>query len=1113
MESLECSLPLEAGHQIFKISSYDPSFGIEVTHVSDQTLEMNELAVNSKGCFTLSKELKGHLVLRGLDKTELLGAVYPLPHSDGTRSIEKLALSRVQPSNIYPKLCEDKPIQYTSSNHFDFAIPSSLITADHFYVIESQSHGRSLRKVFTSSLNNQVGLLSVDELKDGKNDLMFNVFDLLQSKKVLREESCSVFVDTVNPSVVVKRSDGNSVVEADSVFAPGERIYLNGEEGIKLNYCLHQTDGVVEDQCSEFVGSGFITLPQGGRWTLRTTVTDLAGNSHTESLALRVYNDSAVKLIRAQAITNIAGASSSSLKKAADLERERLALYGKYERDELETETKIAMLSALSRNHKLSVKAYECSPQRVVPLLTTIDRIVLLSWDENFFCVYKLDGTLEFKTDNRREEYGFPRSGRIINSIRAWKSHHLVRYLAGKFSFIDLTNGDVKTVDVPRSIREFDIDPIKGTIYALDSSTSVFHKIDFDGKSHTEVEIKVPSHRVFDSVTYLPFESGPRLFIQNQEFSNIDDQYLLCDLSLSHCSRDINFAKTDRLYLSSDNKWMTVVQGFGTKIWSLNDTLPLSTDQAIIVQGRFVRFLDDNRYLTDGLKSWEVWKINEDRSVQREYQGEKADNESFISLTFNEFGATIFHSKSISQWQNSEYQGLSRLIDSLPFEDSGALFYVSPGKDRGEYILFSYDGISTFRLGCLCRFELFKDGSSALQSIDKSVVYSNTEGKLITFTGELVGMSPQKNFAIIQQISDDRSKGRFIWQLLDKKGNIVTSVYADGHHGDISSSILAAKDETILMAMDSRGDYKIFETGVKYSSYNLHFEVEPQRDVFLTSINGIVIWEYKDGIEIYNYEKNFKRIIPNSSLAYVGKIFPFILYENYNQEDEKVIVLEDFESGRRFEWPFQKVATLISKIEKCGAFFVRLKESTNSSQLVDLRTFESYKFDSIEDAECSGLIPRLTLSRGNSNIRGTDSFIVDKSFQISPAIPYRLLPLGLNRYYGRESEGKTTQLYDEAGTFIRSHSMEGKEFRGSYGAYFPEGYVFLFADQALLRAFQTTTTLRTALDAPTGLGAGISFRTAAGLFQFVYSVGRSQFYNQSFGLSNSKIHFGLTSRF
>jgi len=100
--------------------------------------------------------------------------------------------------------------------------------------------------------------------------------------------------------------------------------------------------------------------------------------------------------------------------------------------------------------------------------------------------------------------------------------------------------------------------------------------------------------------------------------------------------------------------------------------------------------------------------------------------------------------------------------------------------------------------------------------------------------------------------------------------------------------------------------------------------------------------------------------------------------------------------------------------------------------------------------------------------------------------------------------------FQENQFYTNAYGVGTVEFRQFTG---PEGYVFVFADQALLQAYQVTDLRVRTLDGPTGLGAGLSFRTAAGLFQFVYSVGRSEFLNTSFSLSNSKIHFGLTSRF
>ena len=97
--------------------------------------------------------------------------------------------------------------------------------------------------------------------------------------------------------------------------------------------------------------------------------------------------------------------------------------------------------------------------------------------------------------------------------------------------------------------------------------------------------------------------------------------------------------------------------------------------------------------------------------------------------------------------------------------------------------------------------------------------------------------------------------------------------------------------------------------------------------------------------------------------------------------------------------------------------------------------------------------------------------------------------------------------FNENQFYTSSYAVATAEFRQFIGA---DSYVFLFVDQAYTRHDVAADRYT---DQPTGTGAGLSFRTAAGLFQFVYSVGQSGYANQSFGLKTSKIHFGLTSRF
>ncbi len=69
-------------------------------------------------------------------------------------------------------------------------------------------------------------------------------------------------------------------------------------------------------------------------------------------------------------------------------------------------------------------------------------------------------------------------------------------------------------------------------------------------------------------------------------------------------------------------------------------------------------------------------------------------------------------------------------------------------------------------------------------------------------------------------------------------------------------------------------------------------------------------------------------------------------------------------------------------------------------------------------------------------------------------------------------------------------------------------YVFAFYDQAWI---QTRILQTMQKDFPLGMGAGVSFRTPAGVFSLVYALGQSD--DRAFGLNFSKIHFGLSSLF
>jgi translocation and assembly module TamA len=73
-----------------------------------------------------------------------------------------------------------------------------------------------------------------------------------------------------------------------------------------------------------------------------------------------------------------------------------------------------------------------------------------------------------------------------------------------------------------------------------------------------------------------------------------------------------------------------------------------------------------------------------------------------------------------------------------------------------------------------------------------------------------------------------------------------------------------------------------------------------------------------------------------------------------------------------------------------------------------------------------------------------------------------------------------------------------------------DSYVLLFYDQGYYRRDLPRDKTQ---QYPFGLGGGISFSTGAGIFQFIYAVGRSRELNQPVSLNFSRIHFGIVSRF
>lgn len=95
--------------------------------------------------------------------------------------------------------------------------------------------------------------------------------------------------------------------------------------------------------------------------------------------------------------------------------------------------------------------------------------------------------------------------------------------------------------------------------------------------------------------------------------------------------------------------------------------------------------------------------------------------------------------------------------------------------------------------------------------------------------------------------------------------------------------------------------------------------------------------------------------------------------------------------------------------------------------------------------------------------------------------------------------------FPEKSFFVSHYALSRLELRYLAGG---ESFLFLFYDQALTQ--QSFVNLHRN-DWPLGVGSGLSLGTNAGIFNFVYALGKSE--NQALSFVYSQVHFGYVNRF
>ncbi len=101
----------------------------------------------------------------------------------------------------------------------------------------------------------------------------------------------------------------------------------------------------------------------------------------------------------------------------------------------------------------------------------------------------------------------------------------------------------------------------------------------------------------------------------------------------------------------------------------------------------------------------------------------------------------------------------------------------------------------------------------------------------------------------------------------------------------------------------------------------------------------------------------------------------------------------------------------------------------------------------------------------------------------------------------------TLRGFNELEFYASNFAIATAEYRFFTGQ---DSYLLAFFDQGYV---ENSLQERQIKDYPYGFGAGLSFSTGAGIFSFIYSVGKSEALGQTINFSQARIHFGITNRF
>ncbi len=356
---LSCGLDSNTPKPILRIEHYEQLGKTQVLKINSRA-ESKQLEVTSKGCLSLAPFQADEVIaIRSDGPQGRVGSIMSFEQLDQLETVKDIELKPAPDYASRLNFCQPKQTLYSNVDRLDLANfdrafrDSGLLL--YKVLIDNQMTSPN-RMFYLSAENPSQQSIYVEGLNDGTYPLRVDIYDPLSLTYDLPSKNlnCVLVIDRKAPKIELLGDKGSNILkDPNPILSPGEKLLVQSDEAITLNYCFVSTTESSQKLCGEGKEGFYLLAPSKGKWRLTGISADLAGNQTPFDIAFAIYDQTSVALVKNLAESAQESFTLSHANLALEAESRRLALATSEEANPLQNITKSALMNALIRTQEI----------------------------------------------------------------------------------------------------------------------------------------------------------------------------------------------------------------------------------------------------------------------------------------------------------------------------------------------------------------------------------------------------------------------------------------------------------------------------------------------------------------------------------------------------------------------------------------------------------------------------------------------------------------------------------------------------------------------------------------------------------------------------------------